>query len=126
MFFGQQLKTIRKKRGLSQKEFADVLAKNNIEEVTQKTISTWENGKRIPSVETILRISEAFDMPVEEMIKGTHEEKVIDAMNRKKAAVDLTTATSRDYELFIDGTKLTEKEIEFLIELYRTAKKSFV
>lgn len=126
MFFGQQLKTIRKKRGLSQKEFADVLAKNNIEEVTQKTISTWENGKRIPSVETILRISEAFDMPVEEMIKGTHEEKVIDAMNRKKAAVDLTTAASRDYELFIDGTKLTEKEIEFLIESYRTAKKSFV
>lgn len=127
MFFGQQLKAIRKKKGLSQKEFADVLAKNNIEEVTQKTISTWENGKRVPSVATILRISEAFDMSVEEMIKGTHEEKVIDAINRKKATIDLSTAATRSfYKFVIDDTEITEKEMDFLINAYRTGKRSFV
>lgn len=127
MDFGERLKAIRLQKDLTQQQFAELLTNADVGEIKQKTVSRWEKGERVPSVKTILRISEAFDMPVEEMIKGTHEEKVIDAINKKKAIVDLTTVASRsNYDFFIDGTELTEKEMNFFVELYRTAKKSFV
>lgn len=127
MDFGERLKAIRLQKDLTQQQFAELLTNADVGEIKQKTVSRWEKGERVPSVKTILRISETFDMPVEEMIKGTHEEKVIDAINKKKAIVDLTTVASRsNYDFIIDGTELTEKEMNFFVELYRTAKKSFV
>ena len=54
MTFGERLKELRKKRGLTQKELAQLIsAKNN-------SVSNWENDNILPSVEIIKQLANYF------------------------------------------------------------------
>lgn len=55
---GQRIRELRKKRGLTQVEFAALCG------VPQSRISTIENGSRIPNLETVLRLASALDCKV--------------------------------------------------------------
>lgn len=50
----QRIKELRKMANLTQKEFADRL------NVKQSTVNCWENGKRVPSIETLSEIARLF------------------------------------------------------------------
>lgn len=54
----ENLKRIRKSKGLSQGELATKL------NVVRQTVSKWEQGLSVPDSEMLLRISEALDTPV--------------------------------------------------------------
>ena len=56
------LKALRKARGLTQEEFAAKLY------VVRQTVSKWESGLSVPDAETLLKISEIFEIPVEELL----------------------------------------------------------
>lgn len=58
MTVGQNIKKYRKKRGLTQRELADIL------ETTQQNLAQYENDKRNPKIETIDRIAAALDLPI--------------------------------------------------------------
>lgn len=62
--FGELIKNIRKKNNLTQKQLAD---KYN---VTYQAVSKWETGKNMPDITLIKRISEDFDISLEEMFLG--------------------------------------------------------
>lgn len=56
------VKNIRIKLGMTQAEFASKLG------ITKGTVSTWENGTRLPGLSTVNKICELFDLSYEQVI----------------------------------------------------------
>lgn len=63
------IKTIRKSKGLSQEELAIKL------NVVRQTISKWESGLSVPDAEMLINISELFEIPVSEILGENIEKK---------------------------------------------------
>ena len=63
------LKTLRKNKGLSQEELSVKL------NVVRQTISKWEQGLSVPDAEMLISISEVFETPVSEILGENIEEK---------------------------------------------------
>ena len=59
----KNLRELREKRGLTQKDLADRLS------LSDKTISKWENERSIPDIFTLLKLAEIFDCTLEDFIK---------------------------------------------------------
>jgi transcriptional regulator with XRE-family HTH domain len=51
---GNRIRTIRVRRGILQAELAKRVG------VTQKTISIWENGEQVPSLENVYQVAAAL------------------------------------------------------------------
>jgi len=62
--FGSLIKNIRKKHNLTQKDLAE---KYN---VTYQAVSKWENGKNMPDTYLIKKISEDFNISLENIFEG--------------------------------------------------------
>lgn len=58
------LKEKRKELKLTQQEIADQL------NVTRQTVSSWEVGKSIPDISSLIEISELYDISLDYMLKG--------------------------------------------------------
>lgn len=63
------LKTLRKNKGLSQEELSIKL------NVVRQTVSKWESGLSVPDAEMLITISEIFETPVNEILGENIEEK---------------------------------------------------
>ena len=63
------LKTLRKNKGLSQEELSIKL------NVVRQTISKWETGLSVPDAEMLVTISEFFETPVSEILGENIEKK---------------------------------------------------
>ena len=61
MTVGEKIKSIRKKNKISQQELGNMLG------VSQAMIAQYENGKRIPKLETIKKIAIALDCEVSDI-----------------------------------------------------------
>ena len=55
---GKFIAELRKERKLTQKELADKLG------VTDRAVSKWENGRGMPDVSLLRKISEVFEMVI--------------------------------------------------------------
>lgn len=64
MDFHKILKKKRIETNLSQEDLADQL------NISRQSISKWENEKGYPNIETLLNISEIFNVTVDELLKG--------------------------------------------------------
>ena len=62
-FFGQNLRRIRKERGLTQQELADLIS------VTHSSISDWEREVSYPQAIWIYEIADKLNIAPEELIK---------------------------------------------------------
>lgn len=65
MSIGENIKKLRKNKGLSQKQLAEIL---NLSEIT---IRRYEKSSNIPTIETLDKIAIALDMPLNELL-GTN------------------------------------------------------
>src|SRR5690554_2047469 len=65
--FSENLKNLRKQKGLSQEELAERL------HVVRQTISKWEKGLSIPDANLLIRIAEIFETPVSTLLGDTVE-----------------------------------------------------
>ena len=63
------LKTLRKNKGLSQEELSIKL------NVVRQTVSKWEQGLSVPDAEMLIAISEVFDTPVSKILGENIDEK---------------------------------------------------
>ena len=70
----ENIKAIRKSKGLSQQELAVKL------NVVRQTISKWEQGLSVPDSEMLLTLSEALDTPVSTLLGETVVEPQADAI----------------------------------------------
>ena len=60
--FAEQLKTLRKKNSLTQKELAEKVG------VKQNSYANWENGNREPNIEMLVRIADYFDVSLDYLL----------------------------------------------------------
>lgn len=58
----ENLKTLRKARGLSQEELAIRLC------VVRQTVSKWEKGLSVPDAELLVKLAEIFEVPVSQLL----------------------------------------------------------
>ena len=68
MNFGTQIRQLREREHLTQSEFAEKM------NVTRQAVSNWENDKNLPDLQTVILISELFDISLDELIKGGTED----------------------------------------------------
>jgi len=61
-FFGINIKIIRQAKGLSQKAFADLF------DLNRGVISSYEEGRAEPKIETILKVAALFNLSVDELL----------------------------------------------------------
>lgn len=67
--FKENLKILRKQKGMSQEVLAQQL------NVVRQTISKWEKGLSVPDAETLIRIADLFDTSVSELLGNKIEQK---------------------------------------------------
>ena len=68
MELGNQIKHYRNEKGLSQEELAERIF------VTRQSISNWENNKNYPDINSIVLLSEVFEISIDNLIKGDLEQ----------------------------------------------------
>lgn len=74
----QQLKANRERLGLSQEDVAHAIY------VSRQTMSSWENGKTYPDVQSLLLLSNLFDVSIDSLVKGD-----VDSMKEKATKDDV-------------------------------------
>jgi putative transcriptional regulator len=68
----ENIKTIRKSKGLSQEELAVKL------NVVRQTVSKWEQGLLVPDADLLISISQALETPVSTLLGETVAEPTAD------------------------------------------------
>lgn len=66
---GETIATLRKKQGLSQQELADRL------HVVRQTISKWEKNLSVPDADALVRLADALDVTVPQLLGETITEE---------------------------------------------------
>jgi len=66
---GKLIQKLRKEQKLTQQELGDKLG------VSPKTISKWETGGGLPDISFLKKISEIFNITIEELLDGTLNKK---------------------------------------------------
>ena len=91
MFIGSRVRELRKAKGLTQQDLADMI------NVTKVSVCCYEKGTRIPSLDTIIDISNLFKVNIDYLIGH-----------------DIYVASDDDIEY---GIKMSKEEIELVKEL---------
>ena len=60
----ERLKEARKNTGMTQEEVAERVL------VSRATISSWENGKTLPDIASLISLSDLYNISLDELVKG--------------------------------------------------------
>ena len=91
MDLGKKILDIRKDNKMSQEDFAEIF------NVTRQTISSWENSKSYPDIETLIKMSDKFNVSLDILLKGDKkmikniDENVKNNKRNKKIIIILIT-----------------------------------
>ncbi|MCW1964412.1 helix-turn-helix domain-containing protein [Chryseobacterium viscerum] len=98
-FFGSNIKKIRQVKGLSQKAFADLF------DLNRGVISSYEEGRAEPKIETILKVANHFNLNLDKFLTETLQ------------ASQLGSASNTDQlMLFPEFTNQNDKETQITTE----------
>ena len=78
MDIGKVLVSLRKEHALTQEEFGSIF------HVTRQTVSNWENGKNYPDLQTLVAISDRFDISLDTILRG--DAKMVETIDRERLA----------------------------------------
>lgn len=70
MSLGEMIYKLRTEKNLSQGDLAEML------NVSRQSISKWENNSAIPDLEKIVKLSEIFNISLDELVKGERKENI--------------------------------------------------
>ena len=101
-----ELKRLRKERGLTQVELAEKL------NLSQSTIASWENGKRRPDLDLLPIIADFFGVSVDEIYgQEPHEKTPTPALDDALVdlLVNLPPAQVQRVKDFVQGMKAADK-----------------
>ena len=74
MEFSEKLQELRKNKGLTQDELAEILY------VSRTAVSKWESGRGYPNIESLKEISKFFEVSIDDLLSG---EKLIDIAEKE-------------------------------------------
>ena len=90
----ENIKALRKTKGLSQEELAIRL------NVVRQTVSKWEQGRSVPDADMLIALSEALEVPVSTLLGETIPEAApegVRALSERLEVINLQLARARDY-----------------------------
>ncbi len=90
---GENIKVIRKSKGLSQQELAVKL------NIVRQTVSKWEQGLSVPDSDMLISLSEALETPVSTLLGETVIETEVDtlkAISEKLEVINLQLAQRKN------------------------------
>ena len=83
---GKFLKELRKRKGLTQEQIAEKF------NVSNRTISRWENGHNMPDLDILIEISDYYEVDLREILNGERKSENMDKEMKETVlrAVDYT------------------------------------
>lgn len=105
-FIGKRIKQLRIKEGLTQQQLADKMGG-----ISASTIGMYEQGRRNPDMERIIRFGEIFSVSTDNLL-GVKEE-INDAT---EIFAELKERVSKNDSLTINGAVMTEGSREKLLQ----------
>lgn len=82
MNIGNKLIELRKKKGLSQENVADIL------NVSRQTVSKWELNQSMPDFDKIIPLCNLYEISADELLRGIKDEKDILLSNSQDEKID--------------------------------------
>ncbi len=83
MELGRQIKKYRGELGLSQEMLAEKIY------VSRQTVSNWENDKNYPDINSLLRLSEVFEVSIDILIKGDVEKMKVEIRQQDRQQFEM-------------------------------------
>ena len=117
MEFNEKLQQLRKQKGLTQEELAQMLY------VSRTAISKWESGKGYPNIDSLKQLSNLFGISVDYLLSGDQLLTVAKEDSRQKESqirdivfslLDLSTAFLIFLPFFADKTDGTVQSVSLL------------
>lgn len=81
MSFGENLKNVRKQRGVTQEELAEILG------VSRQAISKWESDSGYPETEKLLVISKTLNISIDYLLNDVTVMKEKEKTEEKKCCI---------------------------------------
>lgn len=78
MEFNEKLQELRKRKGLTQEDLAEVLY------VSRTAISKWESGRGFPNIESLKAISKYFSVSLDELLSGEEILAIAESDHKQK------------------------------------------
>lgn len=109
MDFSERLKTLRKRRGLSQQEVADRIG------VHFSQVSRYERGENKPNADAMAKLAKVLDTTADFLMSGTADDVALDAgldkelISRFRQVQELPTAERRTVLSLLDAFIAKEK-----------------
>lgn len=68
MSFSEKLQKLRKDKGLSQEQLAELL------DVSRQAVSKWESGQTYPEIDKLIKLSDLFNVTLDELVRDRNTE----------------------------------------------------
>lgn len=88
MTMGDRLQSLRKKKGISQEELADIIG------VSRQAVSKWENQQSIPDLDKIIIMSEFFEVTTDYILKGAEGSSQLENGNSNTSQILYIASTA--------------------------------
>ena len=111
--FDERLKSLRKKCGYTQVSLAETLG------VSKGTVAMWETGKRTPDFETLIRLSDLFDVRTDYILGKSNDSssaKLSDDDIEQLGRWELESVYTDLMKLYLSLDSFWQKDVENLIK----------
>ncbi len=95
MNIGDRITQLRKQKGFSQTELA------NLSEVSREAVSKYERGEAVPSVDTAAKIANCLDVTIDYLIGNSHELAVDKKTLKRLHDIDSLDESTKDKLYFV-------------------------
>ena len=111
--FDERLKLLRKKHGYTQVSLAETLG------VSKGTVAMWETGKRTPDFETLIKLSDLFDVRTDYILGKSNDAssaKLLDDDIEQLSRWELESVYTDLMRLYLSLDSFGQKDVENLIK----------
>lgn len=112
------IRRVRLAKELSQKEFGDLIGVRNT------TISSWERGISVPSIETLMELSQVLNVPLKEFTGNNSSPLENEQLG--EARKDKDNILNRYYSLDEKGKEVIQYMLDNELERIRNKQKAFI
>lgn len=122
--FARNLRYLRTINNHKQEDLAKLVninVKDKKDMISRSSIGRWETEDRSPSVYSVLKIAEVYNVPMEDIIAKDLKKE---AYNEKEARFELFKKALKEKGFMQNNDDLTEEEFNILIEDYNSFKKT--
>ena len=111
--FDERLRLLRKKHGYTQVSLAETIG------VSKGTVAMWETGKRTPDFETLIRLSDLFDVRTDYILGKSNDSssaKLSDDDIEQLGRWELESVYTDLMKLYLSLDSFGQKDVENLIK----------